>query len=113
MTRQNDPDMLEAGAWLIAWNHPREGRPGTVEAGPWPDETGWSDRYEATSGFCYSHLHRLDARERRASILALAFQLVADGVPLPDVLKAFQRTPEFRDVLPPGTVSPEGLWTQT
>ena len=102
-------DTLEAGAWLIGWTHPHDGRPGMVEAGPWPDKTGWSRRYLATSGYAYAALHDLEPRERRASILAPAFQIVAEGVPLPDVLKAFQRTPEFRDVLPPGTVTPGAL----
>lgn len=103
---------MEPGRWMVGWN-PYGSAP-SVQVGPWPDTLGgWSDRWPLTSGFTYRALGELPEAEQRASILALALEIVADGVPLAAVLREFWKTPEFRAVLPPATRPPDALRLRT
>jgi hypothetical protein len=52
-----DMSLLGIDNWMVAWTpaYARpEGRyrPGSVEVGPWPDRTRWSDAYGMTCGCC-------------------------------------------------------------
>ena len=69
------------------------------------DKTGWSRRYLLTSGCCYTHFSHLSPRNKEVALLSLAFQIVADGIPVDDVLGQFARIPEWRNM---GVLLPAG-----
>ena len=46
--------------FMVAWSIEREL---AVEVGPWPDRTGWSDRYQCIS-CCGSTLNQIAAAKR-------------------------------------------------
>ena len=46
-------------------------------------------------------------RDKEIALLGLAFQIVADGVPVDDVLREFARIPEWKNM---GVLLPSGWW---
>ncbi len=97
---------LPAGRWMVAWNGRTQLGPVEVKVGPHPDITGWSSGgHLATSGCCYSLFAEMDPREKEVALLGLAFGIVAEGVPVEDVLREFARIPEWRDM---GVLLPRG-----
>lgn len=90
---------LPPGRWMVAWNGRAQLGPVEVKVGPHPDVTGWSrGSHLATSGCCYFHFAELEPREQEIALLGLAFGIVAEGVPVEDVLREFARIPEWRDM---------------
>ena len=102
--------MADARNWVVAWDALLRDRPPAVEVGPgWPGATSWQTKYAATSGCCFATWHEADDAGRRAMTLALALQLVAEGVPVADVVRELAKTPEWGELLPPGTRTPGGF----
>lgn len=64
---------MKAEEAMIAWtsnaayneNDPLRGK---IEVGPWPDETGWSDKYSTTVGACYTGRHGIGEWEQTALV---------------------------------------------
>jgi hypothetical protein len=85
---------------MYAWT------PGTdqIAVGPWPDVTGWSDRYDYTGGACYAEVHKMTSvgQERR---LFIDFNtvVVRDGVPVKAAHNAFLQINEYRALISPNT----------
>ena len=84
---------------MIAWTPSYYDRPtdGQVEVGPWPDDTGWSDKYARTVGACNLGRSRLSKGER----LALVFidfntLVVRDEIDPLVAHKAFLAIDEYR-----------------
>jgi hypothetical protein len=80
---------------MIAYN------PGSakIEVGPWPDETGWSDRYHSTVGACFGYFGPPEVRvERRLVQMLLEFHhaVVRDRVPVDAAHAAFWLIEEYR-----------------
>ena len=73
---------------------------GCVEVGPHPDLTGWSQKYECTTGGCYADVR--DSTPDRQVIFMLAdFQklIVGYGLDPMRVHEAFLQIDEYRDVI--------------
>ena len=70
-----DREALPLDGWMVAWTPiiwRRLGRaapPGAIEVGPWPDETGWSDKFAMTCGCCEVARHH----SHKAQKIALMF----------------------------------------
>lgn len=100
-------DMFENGNWMVAWTpmgKPQHGeaKPGSIEVGPWPDKTGWSDRYPFTTGCC--ELPRLDWTEKqRAFQLLLDFHtiVVHDGIDPRKAHVEFMKIDDYRERISP------------
>ena len=77
--------------WLIAWDTTFGGKEPKLEVGPFPDHTGWSDKYEATSGCCFPDVHGMDATEQARCLLNEAASLMFQGIPSQMVLQEFAK----------------------
>jgi hypothetical protein len=103
---------------MIAWTSPDDeyftDTAGKIEIGPWPDKTGWSDRYCYTTGACEMSLHEASA-DGRIMQLFLDFNaiVVRDGINPQEVHKAFLKIDEYRQHIAPdmdgATVVENGL----
>jgi hypothetical protein len=73
-----------------------------IKVGPWPDETGWSDKYLFTVGACYLKMHKA-ARMRRDIQMMLEFHhaVVRDRVPVDAAHAAFCQIDEYREMMAP------------
>jgi hypothetical protein len=71
-----------------------------IEVGPWPDRTGWSDKYRSTVGACFSWVQK-SSRDRRDVYMLLEFHhaVVRDGVPVAAAHAAFCRIDEYRELM--------------
>lgn len=88
-------------AWTPAGYEHSETR-GRVEVGPWPDRTGWSRRYSAHVGACFSELHDMPEWERIA-MLFIEFNtlVVRDGIDPKEAHRAFLMIDEYRERISP------------
>lgn len=85
--------------WQVAWNPYPELETdlrsiGLVKVGAWPDENGWSDKYEFTDGCCM-----LDwKRENRALQMFVVFHtlIVRDGIDPQKAHREFLKIDEYR-----------------
>lgn len=96
---------------MIAWtspDHDWKGTGGKIEAGPWPDKTGWSDKYFYTAGACDSHVHKFTP-EKLAVVMFSNFHaiIIRDGIDAKDAHKAFMKIDEFRKHICPDIPSTE------
>lgn len=87
--------LLDAG---IGWN------PGTnqIGVGPWPDLTGWSDRYAFTNG---AGAPAQKTADLQLLMLFITFNtiVVRDRVDLDNVHRAFLTIDEYRQRISPDT----------
>ena len=93
---------------MIAWtadlphnsNDPM--RRGKVAVGPWPDETGWSDRYDNTIGACLAERHRMTEWQLIAMVF-IDFQtlVVGYGIDPKSAHDAFLAIDEYRRRIAP------------
>ena len=63
--------------FMVAWSIEPEP---AIEVGPWPDGTGWSDRYQCTTGCCDAFFQSLARAERAQALLNLPAGLMFEGV---------------------------------
>ena len=78
--------------WMIAW------RGDHMEVGPWPDRTGWSRKYDLTTGCCNFALHEQSESEIAASLVGQALYLISDGVPKETVFREFAKIRIWREM---------------
>ena len=80
---------------IIAYDHG-----GPITVGPWPDKTGWSDRYTYTVGAGFLKVAKQSDDENRIQVL-LEFHhaVVRDGVPVKDAHRAFSAIEEYRNMM--------------
>ena len=86
--------------WMVAWT-PRE--PDTVEVGPWPDETGWSDPpYRYTGGCCELVRHKWP-EDRKVMMMFINFHtlIVRDGIDPQAAHREFLKIDEYRRRISP------------
>ena len=87
-TSYNDRD------WMIGWNIST----GEMEVGPYPDLTRWTNRYEATTGCCYSFIDDLTDEEIAECLRSEALHMISWGVPVEAVLREFAKIRIWRDM---------------
>ena len=78
--------------WMIGWTPPH------MMVGPWPDRTGWSMAYTATTGFCNLDLHDYEDEDLALALTGQALFLVSDGVPIKTVLREFAKIKVWREM---------------
>ena len=49
---------------MYGWNQNSD----EIDVGPWPDTTGWSDRYSLTGGACYTNIRQMAPDQLAAQI---------------------------------------------
>lgn len=93
-----DNPMFDLDEWMIGWNSNFYGKePGSVEVGPWPDTTGWSERYQLSSGCCYSSWRGLTREQKLQDIVNGFFVLVlGHGLGPAAVHREFWKIREYR-----------------
>lgn len=91
--------MLPLNRWMVAW---KPGVPDAVAVGPWPDETGWSDRLPFTGGCCYSERHHMPAA-MQVAMLFIDFHtlIVRDGINPQAAHREFLKIDEYRRRISP------------
>ena len=95
--------------YMIAWDLvDLSGRKNqkAVEVGPWPDRTGWSNKYEATTGCCDFGFEEHEEAEQAQILVNQAISLIFYGVPAKEVLGEFSKIRVWREMdiqLPGGT----------
>lgn len=72
----------------------------TVEVGPWPDRTGWSDRYAFTTGACF--FARSTLSDRLIGMLDDLDAVIAWGVAPLDAYREFAKVEWFRQIAAAG-----------
>jgi hypothetical protein len=83
---------------MVAWD------PGTdrITVGPWPDRTGWSDRYRYTGAACFADVHRLGPKALAIRVLSDFHAIVVrDRVSVEAAHRAFLVIDEYRAHLAP------------
>ena len=99
--REKTMEIYEHDNYMIAWNYD----PPTVKVGPWPDLTGWSERYFSTSGCCYGSFLGASRNEQAQWLQGIALDLLFDGHSRSEVLREFSKIRVWREMgilLPPG-----------
>ena len=98
--------------WMVAWN-PNFSTPaldkipgvkpdGAIEVGKWPDETGWSNLYDSTSGCCDIARHDFDL-EGKVLMMFINFHtlVVRDGIDPQAAHREFLKIDEYRRRISP------------
>lgn len=105
-----EKESYDADNYMVAWDAPFGGTtPRQVEVGEWPDQTGWSDAYELTTGFCDSFFHELSEEEQAQALLNLAADMMFDGLAAQDVLREFSKIRAWREM---GVLLPAGHYSR-
>lgn len=87
---------MKAKECMFAWN-PNSSE---VDAGPWPDRTGWSNKYRMTGGATYSHVQSMSHKELVGYLFIEAMHLIVrDNVHPIAVHNAFCKIDEYREGL--------------
>lgn len=87
---------MKAKECMFAWNP----NSNDIEIGPWPDSTGWSDKYRMTGGATYSHLRSMSKTELIGYMFIEAMHLIIrDKVDPIAVHNAFCQIDEYREGL--------------
>ena len=92
---------------MYGWNRNSD----EIGVGPWPDTTGWSDRYSLSGGACYTNIRQMSSDQQVAQIFIDFHTLVVrDGVDVQAVHRAFLKIDEFRRSIAPDILGadPEG-----
>ncbi len=79
--------------WMAAWT---PGAPESVEVGPWPDKTGWSDPYQYTGGCCELARHKWP-KDRKVMMMFIDFHtlIVRDGIDPQAAHREFLKIDEY------------------
>lgn len=81
-----------------------------IEVGPWPDKTGWSDRYQLTFGACNLDRHKRPAAQQVLLLFIDFQQAVVDYcVPVADVHREFLKIDEYRWHIAPDSEGAEDM----
>jgi hypothetical protein len=92
---------------MYGWNRNSD----EIDVGPWPDTTGWSDRYSLTGGACYTNIRQM-APDQLAAQIFIDFHMIVlrDGVDVQAAHRAFLKIDEFRGSIAPDIpgADPEG-----
>jgi len=94
--------MLKHDNWMVGWtpdyhDHDTQAGRNQVAVGPWPDETGWSGKYDFTDGCC-----ELEVRDRVLQIFIVFHTLVvADKVDPQVAHREFLKIEEYRRAISP------------
>jgi hypothetical protein len=81
---------------------------GTVEVGPWPDETGWSDKHARTCGACFTEVHKQEQWQRNWRLFVDFHTLtVRDGIAPQKAHEAFLAIDEYRQLISPDIAGAE------
>ena len=83
--------IYDGNDWMIGWTSNWDGREPTMEVGPWPDLTRWSNKYHLTSGCCFTAFRGMDEEEQARRLLNEAANLMFQGVPAEMVLREFAK----------------------
>ena len=78
--------------WMIAWTG------SDLKVGLWPEEHGWSEAYDNTTGYCFYDLHGQDDEDIAQRLVGQALFLVSTGVPIEIVLKEFSKIRVWREM---------------
>jgi hypothetical protein len=83
---------------MYGWNRNSD----EIEVGPWPDTTGWSDRYSQTGGACYVVLREAPP-DRQVARLFIDFHtiVVGYGVDIQAAHREFLKIDEYRRSIAP------------
>src|SRR5436190_1429250 len=103
-----DREVLPLDGWMVAWtpiNWRRLGRaapPGAIEVGPWPDETGWSDKFAMTCGCCEVARHH-SHKAQKIALMFIDFHtcVVRDGIDPHAAHREFLKITEYRRRISP------------
>jgi hypothetical protein len=90
---------------MYGWNRNSD----EIDVGPWPDTTGWSDRYSLTGGACYTNIRQM-APDQLAAQIFIDFHMIVlrDGVDVQAAHRAFLKIDEFRRSIAPETMRRSG-----
>lgn len=90
-------------AWTPAWEHHADNpTKGKVEVGPWPDRTGWSDRYSMTVGACLMERHKAPEWQQIAMVFIDFHSVVVGyGIDPQEAHTAFLAIDEYRQRIAP------------
>ncbi len=91
------PSTLTLDSWMVAWTPAGMNRPISIEVGPWPDKSFWSDRHAQTDGCCYTSWHRLPLSDKVAQMMLCQLRCIDDGVDSEAAHAEFMRIREYRD----------------
>jgi hypothetical protein len=83
---------------MYGWNR----NSNEIGVGPWPDTTGWSDRYSLTGGARYKSIREMPLDQQVAQVF-IDFHMIVlrDGVDVQAAHRAFLKIDEFRGSLAP------------
>lgn len=108
MSDIRETDLLSLDGWMVGWNPVGWGGKwvdGSVEVGPWPDKTGWSDKYRFTTGCCWLERSSWGCTEKVLQMfIDFHSMIVRDGIIPADAHLEFMKISEYRS-----RVSPELL----
>jgi hypothetical protein len=99
MVRVMSSDDLPIGGWMVAWT-PYSGD--AIEVGPWPDKSGWSDRYRFTGGCCFEEVRALrEPWQIAAMFIDFHTVTVRDRIDPDHAHREFCKIAEFRRRISP------------
>lgn len=97
-------DNFTSNDWIIGYTTPIPGdtrpkpKPTAIEVGPWPDKTGWSRKYDLTTGCCYTAYRELPEEEQAQRLLNEAAHISFQGMPAEDVLEELSKIRIWREM---------------
>lgn len=104
-------EFMIGDAFMVAWTpEGREfcgGPSGSILVGPWPDMTGWSEKYMLSTGYCDAGFEKKSTKQQTQILRNLFLNLVlGDGLYPQTVHDEFNKLKIWRDmriVLPGGS----------
>lgn len=98
MTKLNiPPATLTIDNWMVGWTPKGWDRPVSIEVGPWPDKTMWSERYRMTDGCCWTSWRDLPLADKVAQMMLCQLHCIDGGVDPLAAHAEFMRIREYRD----------------
>lgn len=115
-------DFLAEDGFMVAWTPAGinfvNGPADAIAVGPWPDVTGWADRYMMTTGSCDAGFQNQGPEEKAQQLQSLFVDLVlGSGLNPLLVHREFRKLEIWRNMkidMPSGTYVPystEGKWS--
>ena len=98
---------FEDDRFMIAWNV--SPRTPSVVVVPWPDDTGQSDDFSLTTGYCDVFFKGLSEDDKAQALLNLAANLMFKGVAPDLVLQEFAKIRIWQEM---GVLLPNGRFTR-
>lgn len=109
---------MKALECMIAWNptdrpstrRSAETGEGAIKVGPWPDKSGWSQKYDFTGGACMLERHKLP-KETIALLVLADFHtcVVRDGIDPLAAHREFAKIDEYRKRISPDSPPVDGF----